>query len=119
MRGIATSIGALLLSFGIATAEEPPVTIGEWLSSMDLAEQETWFAISGKSLDAANEFLKYKSQTPIFCIPPEIPFDGARYRSLLMEMIKHNPEISEKRATEFEPFLLIALRNAFPCPASE
>lgn len=116
---ITAVVAALILSCGAAYAEEPPVSIGEWMETMDLAEQETWFAISGKSFDAANAFLKYKSQAPIFCVPPELPFDGARYRSLLMEMIKHNPEISGKKASEFEQFLLIALRNAFPCSSSQ
>ncbi|PWW01851.1 hypothetical protein DFR52_102515 [Hoeflea marina] len=109
----------LALVFSVGAAEEPKVTVGEWLTSMDQSEQEIWFAISGKSLDAANEYLKFKSQPPLFCIPPELDFNGTRYRSLFIELIKQHPEIASKDATEFEPFLLIALRNAFQCPSSK
>lgn len=70
---------------------------------------------AGRGLEAANALLERKNDALLYC-QPNIAIIGDQHLRIMEQAIEKHPEWGELDAADFGMALLLALREAFPCP---
>jgi hypothetical protein len=68
-----------------------------------------------QGIEAANTYLRFKKEEPIYCLPVDLVFTGSEIIEILSRAVKKDPILGRQ---PFRIATLMALQLTFPCPSN-